>query len=173
MTRHLATAFLVVFCSLVGAQHDQPYKGQQAREIKALSEADRDGLREGKGMGLAKAAELNRYPGPMHVLDLKQSLGLSSAQEKKTRAAMAVMRERAKKLGRQIIESEAKLDAEFAGGNARPAEVRRLVRKIGQLQGELRLAHLEAHLGMKGILSKKQVDAYVRLRGYGGKESND
>src|SRR4051794_16460011 len=41
-----------------------PYAGQQARSIKALSEDDVASLRNGDGMSMAKAAELNSYPGP-------------------------------------------------------------------------------------------------------------
>ena len=47
-----------------------PYAGQQARQVKALSKAEIEGLLAGRGLGYAKAAELNHYPGPRHVLDL-------------------------------------------------------------------------------------------------------
>lgn len=53
----------------VQAIETKPYAGQQERMIKALSTSEIDGLKKGKGMGLAKAAELNHYPGPRHVLD--------------------------------------------------------------------------------------------------------
>lgn len=46
---------------------DMPYTGQQARPIKALSDAEIAALRKGEGMGMAKAAELNGYPGPVHA----------------------------------------------------------------------------------------------------------
>jgi hypothetical protein len=41
------------------------YAGFEAREIKALSTQEIADLRAGRGMGLALAAELNSYPGPM------------------------------------------------------------------------------------------------------------
>lgn len=47
-----------------------PYAGQQTRTIKALSDDEIAALRNGEGMGMAKAAELNGYPGPIHVLSL-------------------------------------------------------------------------------------------------------
>ena len=50
-----------------------PYVGLEAREIKALSEEQRQELLDGHGMGLALAAELNHYPGPKHVLELAPS----------------------------------------------------------------------------------------------------
>jgi hypothetical protein len=44
---------------------------------------------EGKGMGLALAAELNNYPGPMHVLEHAQALGLNETQRSSTAQLMA------------------------------------------------------------------------------------
>ena len=49
---------------------ETPYAGQQTRTIKALSDDEIAALRNGEGMGMAKAAELNGYPGPIHVLSL-------------------------------------------------------------------------------------------------------
>ena len=40
--------------------------------------------------------------------------------------------------------------------------------EIATLRGELRLAHLRAHLAMKTILTPEQIEAYDRLRGYAG-----
>ncbi len=58
----------------------QPYLGMQQRALKALSEQQIADLKAGRGMGLALAAELNGYPGPIHVLELKDRLGLSAEQ---------------------------------------------------------------------------------------------
>jgi len=52
-----------------------PYARQQVRTIKSLSDEDIAALRKGEGMGMAKAAELNGYPGPAHVLDMAGSFG--------------------------------------------------------------------------------------------------
>ena len=54
-----------------------PYAGMQTRSIKALSEQQIADLKAGRGMGLALPAELNGYPGPVHVLELSDQLGLS------------------------------------------------------------------------------------------------
>lgn len=43
--------------------------GHETRDIKALSSDEVAALLAGKGMGYAKAAELNGYPGPAHVLE--------------------------------------------------------------------------------------------------------
>ena len=50
------------------AQH-QPYAGHQDRAIKALSAEEIEQYLSGSGMGFAKPAELNGYPGPMHVIE--------------------------------------------------------------------------------------------------------
>jgi len=59
---------------------ESPYAGQQSRSIKALPEGDIAALQNGDGMGMAKAAELNGYPGPRHVLALAAELHLTEAQ---------------------------------------------------------------------------------------------
>jgi len=64
-----AAAFLVLiaFAPTTLAQSHQPYTGLEARSIKALSEQQIADLRAARGMSLALAAELNGYPGPIHV----------------------------------------------------------------------------------------------------------
>ncbi len=62
-----------------------PYAGQEKREIKAISVEDIEGYLTGQGMGFAKAAELNHYPGPKHVLELAGELSLEEKQIDKTK----------------------------------------------------------------------------------------
>src|SRR5947209_20090327 len=66
--------------SIAAKMPASPYAGQQTRSIKALSDEDIHALRKGEGMGLAKAAELNGYPGPAHVRSLAKQLRLSDDQ---------------------------------------------------------------------------------------------
>lgn len=143
-----------------------PYAGLQAREIKALSPEDTARLLQGHGMSLALAAELNGYPGPSHVLELAQPLQLSDAQRAQTQALLDAHKAEARELGRQLVEAERALDALFAQGQARAEEVAERTRRIGELQGALRDAHLQTHLKQKALLSPQQVAHYNRLRGY-------
>ena len=53
--------------------------GLQQRAVNALSEQVAD-LQAGQGMGLARAAELNGYPGPVHVPELSDRLEPSDEQ---------------------------------------------------------------------------------------------
>src|SRR5581483_6020910 len=72
--------------NMQGGMHGgSPYAGQQSREIKSLSDREIDGLKNARGLGLAKAAELNGYPGPMHVLELADALNITGDQFTKLR----------------------------------------------------------------------------------------
>src|SRR5687768_9587041 len=57
-----------------------PYAGEEARDIKALSPEEIEGYQKGAGLGYAKPAELNSYPGPLHALEMAERLGLSEEQ---------------------------------------------------------------------------------------------
>ena len=149
-------------------QTTSPYAGQEQRTIKALSDQDIRELLDGRGMGLAKAAELNSYPGPLHVLQLADQLGLSDAQRKATESLYANMRERALSIGRQIIDAERALDRAFADGRIDPAMLRSQVDAIAILQGNLRVVHLETHLAQRSLLTPEQISRYDVLRGYRG-----
>ena len=77
--------FILLMISAVTAfASNSPYQGEQLRAIKALSEGEINSLLNGQGMGFAKAAELNHYPGPKHVLDLADDLNLTKDQISET-----------------------------------------------------------------------------------------
>ena len=120
----------------------------------------------GLGMGLAKVAELNRFPGPRHVLDLAPEMELGAGQRAETQAVFERMQARAQALGRAILAAEQALETAFAEGTIDADRLERLTDEIGRLQGELRNVHLRAHLDMKRILRPEQVARYDHLRGY-------
>lgn len=154
--------------ALAAAQGPGPYAGEKTRVAKALSAEEIRDLLEGRGMGLAKAAELNRHPGPMHVLELAGPLGLSDADAAAVRRVFEAMRSEARALGREIMAAEAELDHMFADGRADAAAVEALTAKIGALQGRLRAVHLKAHLTIRPMLAAETVARYDTLRGYAG-----
>lgn len=150
------------------AQGDpSPYAGEQARAIKALSDEQVRAYIEGQGMGLARAAELNHYPGPRHVLELAEQLGLSSEQIRRTQEIESRMKDKAIALGQRRVALERLLDDAFADGDIDAESLTVKVMQIAMLDGEIRIAHLAAHLEMKKLLSEKQVGLYDQLRGYG------
>lgn len=166
LARCLVAAAVLLAPATAPAQ-PSPYAGQQARDIKAMSPEDVDGLLQAKGMGLAKAAELNGYPGPPHVLDLATDLGLSAEQVAAMKDILARMTAAAKPLGAAIIERERDLDRRFAEHRIDRASLAEVTAGIAQLQGELRAVHLTAHLETRAALSEDQVGRYNARRGYG------
>ena len=169
MTRLAFLLSLAAFAALPApstAQITSPYAGQEQRSIMALSESEIRDLMEARGMGLAKAAELNSYPGPLHVLELARQLDLSDAQRTATQSLYASMGDKARTLGGKIVEAERNLDQAFATGRIDPTDLRTRVSAIAVLQGELRVVHLEAHLVQRSLLTPEQVVRYNALRGY-------
>jgi hypothetical protein len=69
-----------------------PYAGLEKRAVKALSDEQIGDLRAGRGMGLALPAELNGYPGPVHVLELGDRMGLTTEQRAKVQDLHAAMK---------------------------------------------------------------------------------
>ena len=149
-----------------------PYVGQEARDIKALSTEEVNAYLSGKGMGLAKAAELNGYPGPAHVLELASQLSLTPAQRARTEALFASMESKAVSLGRALVDEERRLDQLFATKSVTAEELTRSLGAIAALQAKLRGAHLEAHLVQAEILTPEQSALYLWLRGYGSADAH-
>lgn len=143
-----------------------PYAGMQKRGIKALSDQEIANLKAGRGMGLALVAELNGYPGPLHVLEFADALELSEQQQASTRALLEAMKAETILLGERIIVEEAELDRLFAEKRVIRASLDAAISMLASVRGELRAAHLRYHLAMVEFLSPAQIARYVALRGY-------
>ena len=148
------------------ATRGQPYAGLKERRVRALSDERVADLLAGRGAGYALAAELNHYPGPMHVLELADELRLTDRQRRVARALEVENHRRAKALGRRLVQLEAQLDRAFRSGAISRNAVRRLTADIAALDGRLRALHLDAHLAMREVLEPAQVARYAELRGY-------
>jgi hypothetical protein len=94
--------------------HKSKYAGEEKREIKSLSDTDIEELQNGKGWGLAKAAELNGVPGPVHLLVMKEEIGLNAQQIQAIQDLYEKMKQKAIRLGLKLIELERKLNHHFA-----------------------------------------------------------
>lgn len=167
-----ALACLIVLAPLAhGDSADQPaspYAGQETRDIKSLSAVEVDAYLTGKGLGMAKAAELNGFAGPRHVLELASELALTPEQRAQTETLFASMQLKASTLGRALVDKERQLDQLFASRAITSESLKEALDEIGSLQARLRGAHLEAHLAQSAILTAGQNARYVQLRGYGG-----
>jgi Spy/CpxP family protein refolding chaperone len=164
--RRLSILILIAFVSAALAQPQQPYAGLEQRSIKALSEQQIADLRAGRGMGLALAAELNGYPGPMHVLEFADSLDLSGQQRAKMQELFAAMKAEAIPLGERLIAQEAELDKAFASKTITAVALAASTEAIGATQAALRQAHLKYHLSTVEVLTPAQIQRYAELRGY-------
>jgi hypothetical protein len=144
MRRSMAPAILaiLVVMAVFPAFADTSYAGLQQRPDKALSAQQIDDLRAGRGMGMALAAELNDYPGPRHVLDLSDKLGLGLTPAQRKRVSRL-----------------------FAQKRAGDAELRSITAVIARRNGDLRYVHLGYHLSVRGLLSDRQIARYATLRG--------
>ena len=163
--KSLVFSVLTFAVGTVCAQH-APYTGHEQREIKALSAEEISQYRAGAGMGYALPAELNHFPGPMHVLELADRLALSEAQREATRRLMETHKAQARSIGARLVEAERALDQLFAKGGVDATALAESVRAAAALQGEYRLSHLETHRQMRALLDEEQVRRYDALRGY-------
>ena len=152
------------------AQNDdhQQHKNtdNQGQHTSSLSPDDITGLQEGRGMGMAKPAELNGYPGPLHVLELADALGLTMDQRMETQRLREAMLAEAQPLGAQIVEQERRLDMMFVQQHADQEMIEAVTAEIGLLRAQLRAVHLIAHVGMYGTMTSGQRTLYASLRGY-------
>lgn len=144
-----------------------PYAGEQNRQIKALSADEVSGYVSGGGMGFARAAELNSYPGPMHVLELKAELDLSADVAARLAELMREHKAQARGLGEKVVQLEQQLDVLYRERRATVAAVEALTLEIGAAQARYRAAHLTTHIATAAMLSKAQIARYNTLRGYG------
>ena len=165
--RHLAIGVIFGVMVATAVSAESPYTGQQTREVKALSTQEVHDYLNGRGMGFAKAAELNHYPGPRHVLDLANELELGDEQRSRSEAIFEAMKAKAILLGTELVERESELDRQFASGAVSPESLGTLLSEIAALKGKLRYVHLLAHLEQRPVLSKQQIRLYDELRGYG------
>lgn len=152
-----------------GHAHHRPYAGLENRPIKALSDGQVADLRAGRGMGLALAAELNGYPGPKHVLEHSDALGLAPAQRAEVEKLFDSMRREAIPAGEELIAAEARLDRIFADGSADFASLDAAMREVAVAYAKLRRTHLSYHISTKAVLTPSQVATYNTIRGYAPK----
>lgn len=161
-------ALALAVAAFPAAAQQAPYAGREAREIASLSAADVAAIEAGEGWGLALSAELNGHPGPAHLLEHAEALGLTAGQRAAVETTFEAMTAEARALGAALIEAEARLDAAFERGGLDPATLDALVTEAAAARGRLRARHLAAHLEVTPLLTRGQVATYARLRGYEG-----
>jgi hypothetical protein len=157
--KHVLFITILLASTIAQAQHHRP-------DSKALSTQEIEQYHAGAGMGYARAAELNHFPGPMHVLELADKLSLSAEQRSATERLMDAHKAEARAIGAKLVEAESNLEALFKSGRVESGVLADATHAAAQLQGEYRLSHLETHRRMRALLSAEQVAQYDRLRGH-------
>ena len=164
MTTLVATAGLLGTASSVSwGQHGHGHEGGHQAAEACSAEFDKV-VGEGRGFGLAFAADQNGYPGPLHVLELKDRLKLTADQEAKAQALLHAMFVESKPKSARLLEAEAKLRRLFADRAADDAAVRTAVAEVERARSEVRLVHLLTHLKTRELLTEDQRRIYHEAR---------
>jgi hypothetical protein len=165
MKAYSVYAVMMILGSVCRAEEGSNHATEPTPQIKALSDSQISGYLEGNGMGVAKVAELNGYPGPDHVLELATQLGLN-AHQRGTAERLKRSMKKAARLGYWLVRDERRLDSLFAEGQADDEKITPLVQRIGSLEAEIRLVHLRAHIEMRRALTSDQIKKYEQERGH-------
>jgi Spy/CpxP family protein refolding chaperone len=118
----------------------------------------------GRGFGMAFVADQNGYPGPLHVLALRDRLKLTAQQDATIQAFLTAMFAESQPKSQRLLDAEAKLGSLFASGQADEAAVRAAVAEVEKLRTEVRLVHLTFHLKMRDLLTDEQRRLYHEVR---------
>lgn len=164
--RLFAVGLLILLAGCSSIPSTSPYAGQEARQIKALSATEIAAFIDGKGQGFAKPAELNGFPGPMHVLELSDQLALTSQQRTESASLLATHKAQVRELGLNFIAAEAAIEKLFSSKLVTAETLRVAIDDSAKIHSQIRAAHLETHLQQTALLSNEQNAMYQRLRGY-------
>ncbi len=137
---------------------------QATVRLIAIPKEDIVGYLSGAGMGMAKVADHNLYPGPVHVLAFSEELGLTDEQVEQAQELYLKMKNKAARLGAEMIVKETLLQKEFANKTVSQSVLRELVSTASRLKGEIRYTHLEAHIQQRKLLTEHQIQLYSQLR---------
>jgi Spy/CpxP family protein refolding chaperone len=144
--------------------HGPEDAGQGHRLAEACAEQFQKVVEEGRGFGMAFAADRNGYPGPTHILELKTQLRLTADQERKAEALLHAMLAESRPKGARLLEAERRLERLYADGVADESSVRAGVAEVERARSEVRLVHLLTHLRARDLLTREQRDAYHKIR---------
>lgn len=145
-----------------------PHHETSGPEIPGLGADEVAELLEGRGMGQARVAEVQGYPGPRHVLDAwgAGTLPLSSEQATRVQEIARAMESAARRVGGLVLDTERELALAFRSGGIDATSLRARVERIAALRGELRTVHLRAHLETRAVLDPAQIARYAELQSH-------
>lgn len=159
---------LTIGLGSVDAQPSMPHAGAGSPPPHMLAEmcatAFEHNISMGHGFGMAFAADQQGYPGPRHILELREHLTLTPAQEVRVQALMTAIYAESQPRSARLLDAEAKLRRVFASGQADEAAVRAAVTEVEHARTELRLVHLMTHLRTREVLTEEQRRLYHEAR---------
>ena len=151
-----------------GSAHHGPPGGTPHHALAQTCDgAFEENVRDGRGFGMAFVADQQGYPGPLHVLELKNRLGLSRDQEAKAEVLLAAMFAESRPKSARLLNAEARLRQLFAAGRPDEAAVRTAVGEVETARADVRLVHLLFHVKMADALTDEQRRVYQEAR-WGG-----
>lgn len=164
----LGVMLLIIGLRAADAQHGAPPAGAGGLPHHALAEmctkAFEENIAAGRGFGMAFVADQNGYPGPLHVLELKDRLKLTAEQDAKVQTMLTAMFAESRPKSARLLEGEAKLRHLFASGRADEASVRAAAEEVEKARTEVRLVHLLFHLRTRDVLTDEQRRLYHEAR---------
>lgn len=150
------------------AQHGMPRPGAGGPPPHMLAQmcatAFEKNIGEGRGFGMAFVADQQGYPGPLHVLELKDRLKLTPEQETKAQALLTAMFTESRPKSAQLLDAERRLRTLFVDGKADEAGVRSAVAEVERARSEVRVVHMLFHLKTRDLLSDDQRRVYHEAR---------
>ncbi|MGV8879516.1 MAG: hypothetical protein ACOH2A_10835 [Sphingobacteriaceae bacterium] len=132
--------------------------------LKHLTTNQYNSFQQGSDVwGMGKVAELNHFPAPQKVFELKSKLSLNMQQEADLQEIVKKLNFKVKEMGAFMIKNERMLDSLFRIGKVNDGLIIYYTNRYGLYEGELRNAILQAHLKTKKILKPAQLRKYDRL----------
>jgi Spy/CpxP family protein refolding chaperone len=173
MRTQLLLVVAVMFVSIVPARaqhgsgaHSHTGAGPSTGHLAAQAcQAEFDSvIADGRGFGLAFAADQNGYPGPLHVLELKDRLRLTPEQERRAREMLEAMFAEARPKSARLLASEGRLRDLFAQRTVDDTRLAAAVAEVEQARADVRLVHLRSHVKMRDLLTEDQRRVYHASR---------
>lgn len=140
-------------------------QGMGGGMLGGVSQQEKEALLKGAGLGAGMIAMMNGYPGPKHVLEMGDELGLTAEQRESIGKTYGKVKAESVELGTELVEKDEKLTALFASGSVTAGEVEKLSREIGELQGRVRATHLNAHVETFDALTPAQREQLSSMQG--------
>lgn len=166
MRTWMVVAIVLAAASLATAQHahDGASGGEPHLAAQRCQQQFEQVIADGRGFGLAFAADQEGYPGPLHVLELKDRLRISGDQEREMQRMMDTMFAESRPAAARLLAAERRLRSLFASGTADEASVRAAVADVERARAEVRLVHLLTHLKTRDRLTEEQRRLYHAVR---------